>query len=252
MRSHVLGAALVAALITPGAALAQSGHVGAAYTDQTYDFGAIDFEVEAVNLGGQFAFGAAPFGLQIDAGYTNWGGDADDAAIWNLGAHVFNRGDRWLFGGYLGYDDIDDFNVEVWTGALETQHYLPNATVSGVLSHSIWDGPDYTITMLEGEYRHFISGNFTVHAGLGFGQADIGGDSDVWSGALGGEYMFAGAPVSVFGQYRYNSIEFGVGEIEVDALSIGVRYNWGGSLMDRNRSGAGLNRVLPIFDRFLS
>lgn len=253
MRNGLFYAALTAALIAPGGALAQSGHVGAAYSDQSYDFGGPEFEVDAISLGGQVAFGASPVGVQVDGHYTNWGGDADDADIWNLGAHVFARQESFLVGGYLGFDSIDDFSVDAWTFAAETQFYLPRGTISGALSHSIWDGPDYSITMLEGEYRHFITDNFSIHGGLGVGQADIGGsDLDVWSGAVGGEFMFSGAPVSLFGQYRRNSIDFGPGELDVDALTLGVRYNWGGTLMDRSRSGAGLNRVLPIFERFLS
>jgi hypothetical protein len=252
MRIHFVSAVIAAALIAPSAALAQTGHVDLSYTDQTYDFGGFDFEAELTSLGGQVAFDSAPIGVQIDGRYTSWGGDADSDA-WSLGGHVFTRGDRWLFGGYLGYEDIQDFNVELWTGALETQFYLPNATISGVLSHSIWDGPDYEVTMLEGEYRHFINDNFTLHAGLGFGEGDIGGtDPDVWSAALGGEYLFEGMPVSVFSQYRYNNMDFSGAELEVDSLSIGVRYNWGGTLRDRSRSGAGLNRVPTVFDRFVS
>jgi hypothetical protein len=166
---------------------------------------------------------------------------------------VFTRGDTWLFGGYLGYEDIQEFNAEAFTAALETQYYLQNATISGVLSHSIWDGPDYAVTMLEGEYRYFISDAFTVHASAGFGKGDIGtSDPDVWSAGIGGEYLFSSMPVSVFGGYRYNSMDFGTGEIDVDALTIGLRYNWGGTLKDRNRNGAGLNRVPTIFDRFMS
>jgi hypothetical protein len=251
MRIQLLSAALAVALMAPGVAQAQSGHVDVSYTDQTYDFGP-EFDVELTSLGGQVAFNWAPIGMQFDGRYTDWGGDAD-ADAWRLGGHLFTRRDSWLFGGYLGYEDIQDFNAETWTGALETQFYLPNATISGVLSHSIWDGPDYEITMLEGEYRYFIHDNFSVHGGLGIGQGDIGtGDPDAWSAALGGEYMFASTPISVFGEYRRNNLDFGPGELDVDAWTIGVRYNWGGSLRDRSRSGAGLNRVHTIIDRFIS
>jgi len=253
MRTHLLSAALAVAAIAPDAALAQSGHAELVYTNQSYDFGGVGFDPNLVSVGGQVAFDAGPVGVQIDGRYTNWGGDADDVDAFGVGAHVYKRNESWLFGGYLGYEDIDDFNAELLTGALETQWYFDRATLSGVLSHSIWDGPDYAITMLEGEYRHFLSDNFTVHVGLGVGQGDIGAsDPDLWGGEIGAEYMFAGAPVSVFGGYRYSNLDFGVGEIEVDALSVGVRYNWSGSLRERSRSGAGLNRVLHVLDRFLS
>lgn len=254
MRTHILSTTLALALIAPGAAHAQSGHVQAAYATQTYDFGSgIEFDADVAAMGGQVAFDAGALGVQLDGRYANWSGDADDVGVIAVGAHVYTRNDNWLFGGYVGYDDADDFNIEAWTGALETQFYLPRSTISGVLSHSEWDGPEYTITVLEGEYRHFFTDNLSGHLGLGFGQGDIGAsDPDIWSGEIGGEYMFAAAPISIFGHYRHGVVDFDVGEIETDTLSIGIRYNWGGSLIERSRTGAGLNRVLPIFERFLS
>lgn len=254
MRKHLFGVTLALALIAPGLALAQSGHVEAAYGNLTYDFGFGDFDIDAASIGGQAAFDTGgPVGIQLDGRYSNWGGDADDLDIWGIGAHAFTRNDAWLLGGYLGYDEIDDFNTETWTGAVEGQLYMPRSTVSAVLSHSLWDGPDYAITILEGEYRYFLSDNFSVHGGLGVGQGDIGSsDPDILSGEVGAELQFAAAPISVFGFYRHDELDFGTGDLEVDALSIGLRYNWGGTLMDRNRSGAGLNRVRPLFERFLS
>lgn len=254
MRKLLLSAALAFGLAAPGAAFAQSGHIDLSYGNQTYDFGGgIEFDADVTTLGGQIAFGGDRLGVQIDGRYQNWGGDADDVGVWGIGAHLFKRSDAWLFGAYLGVDEIDDLNVETLTGALEAQYFMPRSTITGVLSHSEWDGPDYTITMLEGEYRHFVSDNFSVHGGLGFGQGDIGAsEPDVWSGELGGEYQFAAAPMSVFGFYRHGVVDFNVGEIETDTLGVGVRYNFGGSLIDRNRRGAGLNRVAPIFERFIS
>jgi hypothetical protein len=254
MRTYLLGAALAFALAAPAAAHAQTGHVDAAYSEQTYDFGGADFDAELTSLSGQVAFGGdGGIGVQVDGRYTHWAGDADDVDAFSLGAHVFTRRGAWLFGGYVGYDDVEDFNIEAWTGALETQYYFSRSTLTGTLSHSEWDGPDYTITMLEGEYRYFLTDNLSLHGGLGFGQGDIGGnDPDVWSAEAGGEYQFAALPVSVFGFYRRGEIDFNVGSIETDALGVGVRYNFGGTLMDRNRRGAGLNRVLPLFERFIS
>lgn len=252
MRNFIMGAAIALVIAAPGAALAQSGHVDVAYTTQDYDFGGPEFEVEAVGVGGQIAFGGAPLGAQIDARYANWGGDADDVDAWSLGAHVFTRQGSFLFGGYVGYDEID-FGAEAWTGALETQFYLSRGTFSGVLSHSEWDGPGYNITMLEGEYRHFVTDYFSLHGGLGYGQGDIGSsDPDAWSAEIGGEYMFHGAPVTVFGGYRWSRLDFDPGEIDVEGLTIGLRYDWSGSLMQRSQSGAGLRRVPAIFERFLS
>jgi hypothetical protein len=254
MRKHLMSAALAVALITPGAALAQSGHLDASYGNHTYDFGGPEFEVDVASIGGQVAFGELPLGVQIDGRYANWGGDADNVGVWGLGAHVYKRSETWLIGAYVGYDDADDFNIASWTGAIEAQYYLPRSTVSGVLSYSEQEDQGYAITLLEGEYRHFVADNFSLHGALGFGQGDISTTTDpnVWSAEIGAEYQFAEMPVSVFGGYRYGLVDFDPGEIETNAFSVGIRYNWGGTLMDRNRRGAGLNRVVSVFERFIT
>lgn len=254
MRNFVLSAVCAAAFALPGAAWAQSGHIDLSAGNQTYDFGGIEIDADTVGVGGQVAFSGLPVGLQVDAHYANWDSGGGDIDVGGVGAHVFVRNDAWLIGGYAGYDDADQWNYETWTGALEGQLYLPRATLSGVLSYSEIDiAAAYSITMLEAEYRHFVTDNLSIHGGLGIGQGEIGtSDPDAWSGEIGAEYQFEAAPISVFGLYRHNNLDFGTGELDVDALSVGVRYNWGGTLMERNRRGAGLNRVLPIFHRFVS
>jgi hypothetical protein len=192
-------------------------------------------------------------GVQVDARYDNWSLGSFDGDVWGLGAHAFTRSDSWLFGAYLGYDTIEDSDADTWTGALETQFYMPNSTISGVLSHSELDagGGDFSATMLEGEYRLFLSENFSIHGGLGIGQGEISGtDIDLWDGELGAEYLFTGAPVSIFGFYQHGNLDAG-GDVQTDAFGVGVRYNWGGNLLDRNRRGAGLKRVIPVFERFI-
>jgi hypothetical protein len=253
MRKYLLSAAFAAALLAPNAALAQNGHLDVSYGHHTFDFGGPEFEIDVAEVGGQVAFGELPLGVQIDGRYANWGGDADDVGIWGLGAHVYKRSETWLVGGYVGYDEADDFNIASWTGAIEAQFYLPRATVSGALSYSEQETQGYAITLLEGEYRHFVTDNFSIHGAAGFGEGDIStSDPNVWTAAIGAEYQFADTALSVFGGYRYGLVDFDPGEIETNTLSIGIRYDWGGSLMERNRRGAGLNRVIAIFERFIT
>lgn len=57
-------------------------------------------------------------------------------------------------------------------------------------------------------------------------------------------------PISIFGGYQRSEVD--EANIEVDSLGIGVRYNWGGTLFDRDRSGAGLRRRAGVFGRLLS
>ena len=86
------------------------------------------------------------------------------------------------------------------------------------------------------EGRYFIQDNFRVDANIGYGQIDTGaaGDDDVMVYGVGGEYQLAEFPVSFTAGYHTTDSDFG----DADVWSIGVRYNWGGTLRDRDRSGA--------------
>ena len=47
-------------------------------------------------------------------------------------------------------------------------------------------------------------------------------------------------PISIYG--GWNHFDLDDFDTEADTLSVGVRYNWGGSLFERNRNGASLAR----------
>jgi len=76
---------------------------------------------------------------------------------------------------------------------------------------------------------------------VGFGNIDDGtDDADLVTYGIGAEYQLASLPISIFGGWQHAEID----DIDSDAdtLGIGVRYNFGGSLFERNRSGASLAR----------
>jgi len=250
MRNLLIGAALAIGLATPGAALAQTGHVDVSYANFNEDFGVGDLDIDITRLAGQAAFDSDPIGFQVDASYANWD-VSDDFDAWGLGAHVYRRGLRWLFGGYVGFDSIDD--NDAWTAALETQYYMPRSTFSAVLSYSDMDDQSLTSTALDGRYRHFVTENLSLHGGLGIGEFEAGStDFDFWQAELGGEFQFEALPVSVFASYRHAEYDVPLFDLETDTATIGVRYNWGGSLLDRDRSGPGMDRVLPVFERLIT
>ena len=78
--------------------------------------------------------------------------------------------------------------------------------------------------------------NFRLNANIGYASVDAGAgnDDDAMIYGVGGEYQFASFPVSIAA--GYNTADFDGGD--VDTWTIGVRYNWGGTLRDRDRSGA--------------
>ncbi len=249
MRTLLMSAAFAIGMAAPNVALAQSGHVDVSHASFNEDFGVGELDIDITRVAGQAAFDTDPIAFQVDASYANWEIN-DDLEAWSLGAHAARRGLRWLVGGYLGYDSLD--TIEAWTGAIETQYYMPRGTFSGVLSYSDAEDESLTGIVLEGKYRHFATDNLSVYGGLGVGELELAGvDVEFWQADVGGEWRLETLPISLFAGYRHAEYDVPAVDLTSGTATIGVRYNWGGSLLDRDRSGAGLDRVLPVFERLL-
>ncbi|MBS0385739.1 MAG: hypothetical protein JSS00_10380, partial [Proteobacteria bacterium] len=52
----------------------------------------------------------------------------------------------------------------------------------------------------------------------------------------GAEYQFDAAPVSIGASY--NHVEFNDSNVSANIWGVTLRYNWGGTLRDRDRNGA--------------
>ena len=89
--------------------------------------------------------------------------------------------------------------------------------------------------------RHFFDDNFAIEGNVGFASIDSSGDDeDATSVGIGAGYQLASAPVSIFGGWQHSEIDDS--DLDFDTFGVGVRYNWGGTLLDRDRSGASLGR----------
>lgn len=247
MTKYLLGAATALAIVAPGVASAQSGYVDFAVSTGDLEVLGVEADTDGWTLGGAAAWdGSGGLGFQIDAliGESEVDG-ADDADSFNLGGHLFSRTSGHLVGGFLNTGEIDfggGAELDYWTFGLEGQLYLSRTTLDGALSYSDADDADAELTAVDVGLTHFVSDNFSLGGDFGFGSIeDSGPDTDVSTLGLGGEYQFASMPISVFGGYRHSEIDDI--DVEADTFSIGVRYNFGGSLFDRNRSGASLTRA---------
>lgn len=236
MKKYLLGAAAALAFVVPGVAAAQSGHVDLGYTSTDTDAGDID----TWTLGGAYASGGqGSLGWQIDGVIGNHEYDAGgDVDTYNLGGHLFTRNDSHLIGGFVNFGNADfgAGDYDYWTVGAEGAIYLQRTTFNGVLSYSDSEDLDNTVTALDLGVTHFISDNFSVGAGAGFGEFDAG--SDFNSFGINAEYGFGSMPISVFGGWTTTDFD----GFEADALTIGARYSFGGSLFDRDRNGASLTR----------
>lgn len=256
MRNWITGAAAALAVVAaPTVASAQAtGYIDLGYVNSSLEQFGSDVDIDTVVANGVVAFDMNNgVGLQIDARIGNAepevGGDID---FWSLGAHVYTRQNNWLFGGYVGIGNVDGGGADSdeWTIALETQYYMNRTTFSGAVSYSEADDADLEATALDLGVQHFVTDNFAIGAYVGFGNIEsTGADTDVTTIGVQAEWQMATLPISIFGGYQRNDVDDA--GIEVDSFNIGVRYNWGGTLYDRNRSGAGLQRRPGVFSRLL-
>lgn len=236
MKNILLGAAALLALAAPGVASAQSAYVDLGYANTDADIAGTSTDGDAWSVGGAAAWQH----FQLDGGVV----DGDDVTNWNIGGHVFNRSEGGLIGGFANWSNTDvdgGDNYDAWTVGAEGQLYLSRTTLNGSLSYSDSEDLDTNLTSLDVGVRHFVTDRFAIGANAGYGWLDTGagGNDNATTLGLDAEYQFAG-PVSVFGGYQ--RVDIDDADVSSDTFSIGVRYNLGGSLFERDRSGASLSR----------
>lgn len=228
MRNWIIGAAALLAAAVPGAAAAASGYVGAVYSEVEVD-GADD--AEAYGVEGAVAFsGSGSIVFEVDAAILD-SDDTDEA--YGLTGHVYSRNESHLFGGFVGIATSDD--SDTWTAGLEASKFFTNWTLAGALFYASNDDEEADGYGVNAQARFFVHDNFRLQGNLGWAQVDAGGDdSDAFLYGVGGEYQFSAIPISVGA--NYNRVDGD--DAEADVLSATLRYNWGGTLRDRDRNGA--------------
>lgn len=230
MRNWIIGAAAILAVAAPGVAAAQTGYVGAVYGNAETDPGD---DADFYGIEGAVAFaGSGSIVFEVDASLT----DSDDTDTgYGITGHVYSRNDQGLFGGFIGIGGSDD--SETWTAGLEASKFYTNWTLAGALYYANNDDADADGYGINAQARYFVHDNFRVQGNLGWASIDAGaGDDDAFVYGIGAEYQFASTPISIGA--AWNHAEFSDSNFESDALTLGVRYNWGGTLRDRDRNGA--------------
>lgn len=246
MKSMLIGAlSAVALLAAAPAANAGSGYVGAAYTRAEVDTPFGDDDADGYGIEGAWAFNATPsLGIQIDGAFND--ADGDDNEAYGVTGHVNARNDKYLFGAFVGLADVADETV--WSVGLEGEKYYNSFTVAGAVGYANADDSDADIWGADAQLRYFLTDNFRIQGALGWANVEAGPvDDNVWSVGVGGEYQFASVPVSINAGYARS--EFDEVDVSSDAFTIGVRYNFGGTLKDRDRKGASLAGLSSLASR---
>jgi hypothetical protein len=232
MRNLLLSAAVaLLACALPGVASAQTGYAGVSWS--TVDVDNAD-NADAWGVDGAVAFeGSSSISFEVDAAYAD-SDDADGAV--GLTGHVFTRNEDFLFGGFVGVSDSDDSTT--WTGGLEANKYLTDWTFAGAVAYAKDDDNDVEGWGVNAEARYFVTDNFRAQGNIGWANVDFGGgaDDDAITAGIGAEYQLDAAPVSFLANYSHTT--FDEADFDADAFTLGVRYNWGGTLRDRDRHGA--------------
>lgn len=230
MRNWIIGAAALLAVTAPSVAAAQTGYVGVVYGNVDTD-GAGDADVYGAEGAVAFA-GSGSISFEVDGSFLDSDGNDSSTA---LTGHVFARNDSHLFGGFVGISDSSD--TTTWTAGLEASKYLESWTLAGALVYANNDDLNADGYGVNVEARVFATDNLRLQANAGWASIDFGGgDDDALTLGVGGEYQFAALPISIVA--GYNHTELDTANVESEALTVGIRYNWGGTLRDRDRNGA--------------
>jgi len=245
----LLSAAAVATLIAaPAFAQEATGYVGAFYGNVDVETPLGDADADAWGVEGSVAFDASSsIGLQLDASYVN--NDDFDSDALSGGVHVFHRNDQWALGGFAGVVDLDGDTA--WQVGGEGAYYLPQVTFAGSVAYGTVDDSDVDVWGGNVEARFFATDNLRFDGRIGAFNADagVGGDIDGWQFGVGAEWQIDAAPVSLY--TTFDSVQFDDVDVDVNTWMVGVRWNFGGTLKERDRNGASFNGGLgSVFRSF--
>lgn len=229
------------------AAAAPVGHVGADYSRADLSLGSGDANADVWTGSGSVVFPAtASLNVALDGAVQNFRADGESTTTENGTAHAdFHVGDNALAGGFVGFENSD--NVTLWGAGIEGQYTGQMGGVVGQVGYgtsSDLNDADFWGERVEGRFYGNDNLRFAGHVGA----LQISGDGDstnLWNAGVDAEYQFASVPVSVWGGYERSSWDDL--DLTADVFSVGVRYNFGGSLRDRDVAGSTMGSFGQLF-----
>lgn len=247
MKTKLFAAAAILAVAVSAPALAQQvGSVGAAANYENIDTNLINADGTSLKIDGSVAFpAAANWTVTLNGDVSVSDNDLSDDTIASGAAHLTTKiGDSWRVGGFTALSR--PANDTVWAVGGEASKYLDKVTLTGLAAYGRSDDLDADLYTVRGEARYFVTDDFRLDGGLGYAKIDTGANADVWDVNLGGEYKFAKTGWSAFGKYTHAESD-DLADLKSDAVKIGVRYTFGGSLKARDAAGADLAAASDLF-----
>jgi hypothetical protein len=223
--------AAAAALFAAPAFAQSGGSIGLNYTN-------IEDEADGYQLDGAFGSASGSFGFQIDGDFGNIEDEVDTQTI---AGHAYWNGGGWRIGGVYAYTNFDTGGGSASETAYGIEGTWDLGTQAVVLaSYTIGEtelSGDIDTSSFDIGLNYYFTENFRVGALYGFGKLEEGGggEADTSNLRLNAEWQPWTTPVSfTFGYNRFD-IDDGVGE-GADSWSIGARWNFGGSLRERDNA----------------
>ncbi len=227
------------------------GYVGVEYGKSRLNPGTPSPRVETWTGEAAVAGQTRGFGVQGDIKVANYDTGGNDTTGVSPTLHVYKRNPYGLIGGWAGWSHSGGSDV-LGVGA-EGQAYLSGATLYGTVGygHNDNDVADQNLWAARVDGRYFVTENFSIGAQVGLMRAstDTGGvtsRSTLRTVGVGFEYQPGQVPFSIQGSYTHG--DWSKSSDESDTLRVGLRWNFdGGTLMERDRTGATLNNMTSLF-----
>jgi hypothetical protein len=248
MKTQLFAAAAVLALAVSAPAFAQNvGSVGAAVNYTDVNTNAFDGNGTSVKVDGNVAIPTGAWTVTLNGNVSVNDTDLSDETIASTAVHLTTKvGDTVRVGGFAALSRPS--NDTLWAVGAEASKYFTNVTLNGLVAYGQANDLNADLYAVRGEARYFVSDDFRLDAGAGYSKidGDAANEADIWDVNLGGEYKFANTGWSTFGKYTHTESD-DLADLKSDAVKVGFRYTFGGSLKARDAAGADLIDADTLF-----
>ncbi|PVM82554.1 hypothetical protein [Caulobacter endophyticus] len=246
MKTQLFAAAAVLAFAVSAPAFAQNiGSVGAAVDYTNLDTNVGDADGTSVVIDGSVAIPTGSWTITGAADVSIADSDVSQRTVATGAVHATTVvGNGLRIGGFTAL--ARPSNDTLWAVGGEAQKYLGNVTLTGLAAYGQSNDLDADLWTVRAGANYFVSDDFRLDAGLGWSNVDGLVDADIWDINVGGEYKFANTGWSTFAKYTHSEAD-DLADLKSDAVKVGLRYTFGGSLKARNAAGADLATGSDLF-----
>jgi hypothetical protein len=248
MKTQLFAAAAILAVAVSAPAFAQNvGSVGAAVNYSDIKATGLDADGTSVKVDGNVAIPTGAWTVTLNGNVSVNDNDLSDETVASTAAHLTTTvGDGWRVGGFGALSRPS--NDTLWAVGAEASKYFDKVTLNGLAAYGQETYGDADLYTVRGEARYFVSDDFRLDAGAGYSNLDLKAapSADIWDVNVGGEYKFANSGWSTFGKYTHTESK-DLADLNSEAVKVGFRYTFGGSLKTRDRSGADLIDAETLF-----